>query len=310
MTQPYRIIIYGAGFEYATVANTILSFVEKDQIEVLGIMAGSLPQSGTLDGFRILPKEALCDLEFDYLLLCLKGDPRDAVQSISQTYGIPREKIIRSYVLHQPGFDFERYIHLRESNLTIVADTCWGGFMYRRLDLRCASPFWNIHIWDADYLRLLEDLKGHCSEELGFSHYCPDYRGSHTHPVMKLGDVRIHFIHVDTPDEACTQWYERVGRINWDNLFIMMCTERRDYEHTFNKLCGNTKGICFVPYETSEPHSFHLITSAHADAFHAAVNEPVRVYYGSAGYPFDPVKLLLGEPDFSRYKPERGELTT
>lgn len=310
MTQPYRIVIYGAGFEYATVANTILAMVESGQADVLGIMADSLPPSGTLDGFRILPKEALCSLEFDYLLLCLKGNPKDVIQSIVQTYGVPREKIIRSCVMQEPHFDFERYIRLRESNVTIVSDLCWGGFMYRRLDLRCMSPFWNTHIWDSDYLRLLEDLRGYCSEKLEFSHYCPDYQGSHIHPVMKLGDVSIHFIHMDTPEEACARWYERVVRINWDNLFIMMCTERRDYEHAFNELCKDEKGVCFVPYETLEPHSFHLLTDAHDDAFHAAVNEPVRVYYGSAGYPFDPVKLLLGEPDFARYKPEKGGSAT
>ena len=306
MSEPYRLVIWGAGFEYATIANTIFSFVEKGQCKVLGIMADSLPSTGTLDGLRILPKDALRSLEFDYLLICLKGDPRDAVQSIVQTYGIPRTKIIRSYVLHQVGFDFARYIRLRESNVTIVANTCWGGFMYKRLDLRCMSPFWNAHIWEEDFLRLLGDLKGYCSERLTFSHFQPDYSGDHIHPVMMLGDVRINFVHMDTPEECCMRWNERVRRVNWDNLFFMMCTEREDYEHTFNRLCKDEKSVCFVPYETSEPRSFRLLTSAHGHGFLAAVNEPVRTFYGSAGYPFDPVKLLLDEPDFARYKPEVG----
>ena len=304
MTRPYRIVIWGAGYEYATVGNTILSIVQKGQAEVLGIMAGTLPQHGTLDGFPILPKDALRSLEFDYLLCCIKGDAVDALQSIVRTYGVPREKIIRSYVLHQPGFDFGRYMRLRESNITIVSDTCWGGFLYKRLDLRCLSPFWNIHIRDAGYLRILDDLKGYCSKELVFSHICPDYMGSHTHPVMKLGDAPIHFIHVDTPEEAAAQWHARVERINWDNLFIMMCTESRECEHAFNELCKDEKGVCFVPYETHEPRSCHLLTNAHWDAFHAAVNETVRSFYGGGSYAIDPVKLLLGEPDYLRYRPE------
>ena len=287
-------------------ANTVFSFAEKSQAELLGIMADSLPATGTLDGLGILPKDALRSLEFDYLLLCLQGDPKDVVDSIVQTYDVPREKIIRSYVLHQAGFDFERYIRLRESSISIVADTCWGGFAYKRLDVRCMSPFWNIHIWDDDYLRLLGDLRGYCSEELVFSHYCDDYRGSHIHPVMNLGDVQIHFIHMDTPEEACMRWRERVGRINWDNLFIMMCTERRDYEHAFHELCKDEKRICFVPHETSEPCSLHLLTDARGVDFHGVVNEPARTIYGGAGYPYDLVKLLLGEPGFARYRPEGG----
>ena len=299
MTRPHRIVIYGAGFEYATLVNTILSFVEKGQVEVLGIMAGSLPKSGTLDGFRILPKEALRSLQFDYLILCLKDNLKDAIQEIVQTYGIPREKIIRSYVLHQPHFDFERYIRLRESNVTIVSDLCWGSFMYRSLDLRCMSPFRNLFIINNDYLRLLGDLRGYCGVELVHAGFKTDPETG-VYPVMKLDDVELHFNHVKTPEEAASEWYRRICRMNWDNLFIMMHAEDKEHEHAFNELEGYEKMICFVPYETSEPHSFRLIQQP-SDTFYSTVN---LTAYSTVQAPFDPVKMLLGEPDFARYKPE------
>jgi len=300
MTRPYRIVIWGAGRMYYAVVNTILSIVEKGQAEVLGIMADSLPQNGVFDGFHILPKEALCSLEFDYLLLCLKGNPKDAIQSIVETYGVPREMIIRSCVMQEPHFDLERYIRLRESNVTIVSDLCWGGFMYRRLDLRCMSPFRNLFIHNDDYLRLLGDLREYCGKGLVHVGFKTDPETG-VYPVMRLGDVELRFNHAKTPEEAASQWHQRIDRINWDNLFIMMHTEDREHEHAFNELEGYEKMICFVPYETSEPHSFRLIQQP-SEPFHGMVN--LTAYSAAVADPFDPVKLLLGEPDFAHYKLE------
>ena len=301
--SPYRIVIWGAGSIYSSVAENIFTLVQKGQGEVLGIMADSLPPSGTLDGFPILPKDALRSLEFDYLLYCVGGEATEGIQDISKTYGVPREKIINSTVMHLVPFDFERYMRLRESNITIVSDLCWGGFIYKKLDLRCMSPFRNVYITNREYLRMLGDLRGYCSMELVHAGFEPGNGGT-MRPVMRLGDVGIHFNHVKTPEEAASQWYARVGRINWGNLFIMMSTSLEKYEHAFNQLEGFDKKICFVPYETSEPYSLHLHMRPQDSHFFETVNATGALL--SSGYPFDPVMMLLGEPDFERYKPEGG----
>ena len=301
MDRPYRIIIWGAGYEYETVSHAIFSLVEKGQGEVLGIMADSLPPSGTLDGFPILPKDALRDLDFDYLICCVTRDPDGVIAHIVKDYGLPREKIVRTQMMNSSHFDLARYLRLRESNVSIISDLCWGGYLYRTLDLRCMTPFRNLYIEDESYLRLLGDLKGYCSEEPRFLRFGKDDFGKR-HPIMALGDVELHFNHAKTPKEALAQWQARVGRINWDNLFAMMWTIDRNSELAFNALEGYDKRICFVPHKTSEPFSLQLYARPLEKHFFDAVNATAMSTVGS--YQFDAIKLLLGEPDYLRYVPE------
>lgn len=301
MEKLFRLIIWGAGYEYSTVANTIFSSIEKGQIEVLGIMADSLPPTGTLDGFPILPKNSLREIDFDYVLFCLQDDNKREIDQLCHSYCLQRSQIIWSRPMHMPHFDFSRYMRLRKSNVTIVADICWSGMLYKSLDLKCNSPFFNLYIENSSYLRLLDDLRGYCSQNLVLSQFDRDSRGV-IHPVMMLGDVELHFNHVETPEEAEAQWSSHLARINWDNLFIMMHTTDRQSERLFNALEEYTKRICFVPYETSEPYSLNIYQHPDEQHFHDSVN---RTAMGKSGsYPFDPVKLLLGEPDFIRYKPK------
>jgi len=298
---PYRIVIWGGGFEYSTVANAVFDLVAKGQGEVIGIMADSLPAEGTVDGFPILPKSALPTLDYDILLCCIQSVKNDVVSEICKEYSVPREKLMRSVVMHQAHFDFGRYMRLRTGGLSIISNNCWGGYMYRRLDLRCLSPFRNLYLDDEDFLPLLADLRGHCAMEPVFDRFEKDELGV-THPVMRLGDdVRIHFNHVKTPEEAAAQWYARVDRINWDNLFVMMQTMDRGSELAFNALDAYPKRICFVPYETDQPHSLRIIQRPQDRYFFDAVNSTAITRGGS--YPFDALKLLAGEPDFVRYFP-------
>ncbi len=42
------------------------------------------------------------------------------------------------------------------------------------------------------------------------------------YPIGKLCDLEIHFMHYASIEEAIMKWNDRKGRINYDNLFIMM----------------------------------------------------------------------------------------
>ena len=300
MGNPYRLIIWGAGNEYATVADAIFSLVEKGQGEVLGIMADSLPATGTLDGFRILSKDALHELDFDILLVCVGVGAEEVIRSICETYAVSRERILHSGVMRQPRFDFAQYMRLRESGVSIIANMCWGGALYKRLGLRCMSPFRDLYLTDENYLRLLGNMKDYCSMTPAFSRFDRDSFGTR-HPVMALDDVELHFNHVETPEEATCQWNKRVDRINWDNLFVMMQTSRKASELQFNALDRYQKKICFVPYETDAPHSMQIHHSSSGTSFFETVLSTAHTPANS--FAFDPIRLLLGEPDYLRYIP-------
>ncbi|MBQ6394931.1 MAG: DUF1919 domain-containing protein, partial [Atopobiaceae bacterium] len=118
----------------------------------------------------------------------------------------------------------------------------------------------------------------------------------------------IHFNHAKIPEEAFEQWNRRLTRMNWDNLFVMMQTTNKDREHEFNQIAdsvGFKKCICFVPHETSEPHSMRIHIRPSDRFFFDAVNATGINRGGS--YPFNAIKLLMGDPDYVRYVPDDPE---
>ncbi len=51
-------------------------------------------------------------------------------------------------------------------------------------------------------------------------------------------------------EEIESQWYDRVKRINYDNIFIMMYTENREISEQFSQLPWKKK-VRFTPFESS-----------------------------------------------------------
>ena len=71
------------------------------------------------------------------------------------------------------------------------------------------------------------------------------------HPVGKLGDVEIRFLHYHSEEEALRAWSERKRRINWDNVFVICCDEGLSFE--------DMREFYNLPYEhkilfVSKPH--------------------------------------------------------
>ncbi len=112
-------------------------------------------------------------------------------------------------------YNRRRRERLKTADFTIIASNCSGTFMYRDLGLRYLSPTIGLSIWMKDFVKLSQDLPYYMKQKLvqgDFSFRCP---------VGFLGDVRINFVHYETFEQAAAKWYQRAGRINWDNLFFV-----------------------------------------------------------------------------------------
>lgn len=107
-------------------------------------------------------------------------------------------------------------MRLKNEDFSIITNSCIGGVMYHKLKKRFLSPTINLWMYDKDFLRFVAHLKEYVDKELVF------VDGSEKTPVAWLGDVKIHFNHARTKEEAARDWEKRKGRINYDNLFIIM----------------------------------------------------------------------------------------
>lgn len=155
-------------------------------------------------------------------------------------------RILKKLYMHLPKrihrlFRFFYVKKLRRSftnrDLSVFSQNCVGGCMLHDLNVRFNSPFVNLYMNAADYLKFLQDPKKYCSLE-----FC-EIKSDADYPVATLGDLTIHFVHYKSFEEAIASFKKRVERINYDNLFVIFlerdgCTyadlltfDRLPYEH-------------------------------------------------------------------------------
>lgn len=297
-TAPVRIVVWGAGEVFRRYANELMMRCERGEIDIVGITGKTLPPVATLDGVPLVAREEVAALAPDYVLVMVGAQGQAIRREAMEQFGIMRNQLIDKDLLTVPCFEFRRYHRLRTSRVSIVADTCWGGFAYNTLQMECLSPFKNMFVKEADYLRLLGDLRGYvegCEPE--YLRMQTDLAGSY-YPVFMLGDVPLHFNHDATPESAMEKWHRRRVKINWDNVFVMLHTCNREAAEAFEALPLEGGRVCLTPFAWDLPHALQIPMANDREVFLNNVN--VTAIRGASNIAFDIVSLLLGESDVSR----------
>lgn len=116
---------------------------------------------------------------------------------------------------------------LKNEDFTIISNNCWAGHVYRYFNLPYNTPTVGLYFYPDEYIRFLSNLKKYMAIELTFvpfeeSKYYVQMMAKNEirHPVGRLDDVEIEFLHYKTEREAYDKWYRRCARINWDHLFV------------------------------------------------------------------------------------------
>ncbi len=243
----YKVIIWGTGEIYNRYINSLKLQEKSGHIEVVGIT----DRDGFykyLDGYKFIEKDQIDVKEIDYVIVATETYC-DEVIATAQKLGFGRECIFPIRVFSMPCFNFEKYVELVHSHISIFANDCWGGLTYHSLALQFRSPLINMFESDEDYLKLLSDLKYYFSLKLQFDRWGYESNGV-AYPVCRLDDIYLYFNHYKTMQEIENKWYDRINRINYDNLFIMMFTENPSSLDVFSRL-NFKKKVCFVPFESS-----------------------------------------------------------
>ena len=91
-----------------------------------------------------------------------------------------------------------------------------GGVILHELGLRFDTPTVNLWFESEDYIKFLENMSDYLQYEL------VEIQTDYSYPVGLLKDIKIYFQHYANFQEAKAKWEERIKRIHWDNLYIMM----------------------------------------------------------------------------------------
>ncbi|MBR2178851.1 MAG: DUF1919 domain-containing protein [Selenomonadaceae bacterium] len=156
-----------------------------------------------------------------------------------------------------PGFTLEKYMKLRESKLSIISINCFAGFFYHRFGLPFLSPTINMWQTGESFLKMVSNLKYNIGSPLIFNKVKYSKASKFIFPSYFLGDSELNMNHYNNFDEAEAKWYERVKRINYDNLLIVMFTLFKEEAESFDSL-PYSKKVCFVPFKSNLKSAFYI----------------------------------------------------
>lgn len=114
---------------------------------------------------------------------------------------------------------------LKNKDFTLISSNCNGCLICHDLNIKFNSPFVNLYLEPRDFIKYLNNMDYYNNARLMFIN-----DKNKNYPVGVLGDIKLYFVHYDSEEQAEKKWYERVKRINLNNLFILMtdrdgCTE-------------------------------------------------------------------------------------
>ncbi len=252
-----RCVIWGAAEGYEHIINQVKFEEWKGNVQCVAVLSKSKARYiKKFDGYPLVCKEDLNGIAFDYLIIPQTKDYAEIKQE-ALALGIPDNKIISSKVFQIPCFDFKRYASLRENPVTILSDDCWGGKVYRELNLPFTSPLINIYWPRESFCEFIKDPLFYLGKPLRMVRDGVPREG--TFPIGRLGDearsVELHFVHSKSSQEAEEHWKRRAERINKDRLFVKFAFEasdprREEYLSVFGRLA--CPKICAYPGEAGE----------------------------------------------------------
>lgn len=106
---------------------------------------------------------------------------------------------------------------------TFLCPNCIGGILFHDLGIQFRSPTVNLMMFQPDFAEFVLYLDDYLERELIF------YRDENFNcpcAYFSGGNIKLHFTHYHTEEEAVHKWVERSARIDRENLFVFL--EERD----------------------------------------------------------------------------------
>lgn len=309
----YKCYILGTGKEYDRLSAILPLY--KDQIEVLGIVTTQRQPFSILDHRPCITVDEMDISLVDYVIIAV-AEWHPIANYLMLTAGVPEEKIIRSSVFYYPNFDFNEYIRLNNSNVSILSNNCLGGIIYNQLGLKAMSPTINMLCRSGkEYITFINNYEYYLDQEMKvFSENLPNQNDrmvsesnfNYLKGCLGTGEIVWLFIHDIYAEKAVETWNRRRRRGNFDNVVVLMTIINDVDAEVFSQLpmkrkLGfyykdlHMKDILFVPewnkmeVRAQFTHDFSRYT--------VAMNRPIC----KAPIYVDWIKFLNGKEDYLRY---------
>ena len=227
----------------------------KEQISIVGVTSNDQNITTSIDDYPFVKKEDVNSLNFDYCIVAMAN--MTLIFNEAENLGIQKSKLIPIRVLSIPNIDFNEYIKLKNSDLTIFSRNCWAGLCYHRLGLEFLSPTINMFESENDFNKLMLNLDAYMSYPVEFAGTKYSETQKREYPLGRLNDILLNFNHYFSFDEAVSCWEKRKKRINKNNMLIVSkaTSEKTLYEFE-NIPCKNK--LIFTSLDVNTPSSYHF----------------------------------------------------
>lgn len=253
----YRCLIWGTGKCLTDNFSTIRLHEELGNIKVTAVTSNVefLLNYGNIP---FVNKECIRTDDYEIIIIMVYDKKLgNEIKTEILNIGFEEYQIIPYHVIGKLGFKFNTYQNLVKRTPSIFAPSCWGGITYNYLGLRFCSPLINMFESHTDYLKLLRKPEHYMGLELELYEMAYENNLKRDYPIIKCGDIMLHFNHYVSFEDANNCWNRRKKRIDWDNLFVMDFEEDQELAHEFSKLPYKRK-VCFVTFPANEPSLVYI----------------------------------------------------
>lgn len=288
----YRILIWGSGAEYSRHINSVKYLELLNQLSIIGITSNDPDIINCLDGIPFFKKEDISCLSYDYIFVALENP--FVITEEATKYGIDINILIPIKIASIPNIDFNDYINLKNSNISIFSSNCWAGICYHTLGLPFMSPTINMFESENDFIKLMKNLKHYLAQPVQYCKNGYDDVSGLDYPIGIIDDVLLYFNHYNNFDDAANMWQTRAARVNYNNIAVVAFTESEETVYDFESIPYSNK-IIFTPLDISSPSSIKISKDNQGRLW-----APVCATASSAKNLIDVISFLNGKNDFAR----------
>ena len=293
-----RAVVWGIGKIYNEMYKTFRYLEAKGELEIIALTQTEPSPYARVDGIPVIPKEQLGSVPFDCVIVCNQKHFREISKEIVHLTGVQRDKIISFESVLLADDSLLDYLQIVKSRPTIVTSTSWGDFVYRCLNMQCLSPFCNLRIADDDFFRLVQNLKYYVTEcSPVFARWDMDNETGIKYPVLRLGDIELHFIHSDNAEKCIEEWERRKKRMNWDNIIVEYYSDNAQKLSRFAELDIPWRKIIFTASNSGDVYASVCKEYRDPTGLDACYRE---VCPDHTGLRFKLLRLLAGKEDIIR----------
>ena len=130
---------------------------------------------------------------------------------------------------------------LKNDNFSLFCNVCIGGIIYSNLKKQFLSPTINLWLTCDDFCKFLLNLDKYIESPIKFIGYDEG-------PIGVIDDIKIHFNHYKSIEDALNAWNRRKQRINKKNMYaiIRWSEESKINQNILNELNQKYKNIILI----------------------------------------------------------------